>query len=83
MSVPGTAADVSISCSVPISTVPGTGPRVRNGPEDGTPAHRALSATGGVGGNLQLLVHPGKREVGFLRARLRARTSDGNQGQRP
>ncbi len=28
MSVPGTAADVAISCSDSISTVPGTGPRV-------------------------------------------------------
>ena len=40
MSVPGTAADVSISCSDAISTVPGTGPRVRGACEDGTPAHR-------------------------------------------
>jgi hypothetical protein len=42
MSVPGTAADVAISCSDSISTVPGTGPRVRNALKDGTPAHRAL-----------------------------------------
>ena len=55
MSVPGTAADVSISCSDAISTVPGTGPRVRGAREDGTPAYRALSRTGRAGGNYQLL----------------------------
>jgi hypothetical protein len=34
MSVPGTAADVSISCSDSISTVPGTGPVVWKDPLD-------------------------------------------------
>jgi hypothetical protein len=49
MSVPGAAADVAISCSVPISTVPGTGSRVLDALEDGTPAQRALYAPGGRG----------------------------------
>ena len=43
MSVPGTAADVSTSCSDSVSTVPGTGPRVRHVLENGTLAHYALS----------------------------------------
>jgi len=38
MSVPGTAADIPISCSGAISTVPGTGPRAWNQFEDGAPA---------------------------------------------
>jgi hypothetical protein len=50
MSVPGTAADVSISCSDAISTVPGTGPRFRGAREDGTPGHRAISHR--VGGDV-------------------------------
>jgi hypothetical protein len=40
MSDPGIAANVSISCSAAMSTAPGTGPGVRNVPENGTPAHR-------------------------------------------
>jgi len=51
MSVPGTAADVSTSYYDAISTVPGTGPRVRNALEDGTPAHRPLLSLG-VGAHL-------------------------------
>jgi len=47
MSVPGTAADGSISCSGAISTVPGTGPRVRNPLESGTPAHCTHSIRAG------------------------------------
>ena len=48
MAVPGTAADVAISCSDSISTVPGTGPRVRIAREIGTPAHRVLTRSGSV-----------------------------------
>ena len=47
MSVPDTAADVSTSYYDSISTVPGTGPRVRDVLKDGTSAHRAHLAPGG------------------------------------
>jgi len=47
MSVPGTAADVPISCSGAISTVPGTGPRRLSPLESDTPARRAHAAPGG------------------------------------
>ena len=49
MSVLGTAANVAISCSNTISTVPGTGSRVLDALEDGTPDQRALYAPGGRG----------------------------------
>ena len=39
---------MSISCSDAISTVPGTGPRVRDVLKGGTPAHRALPPGGRV-----------------------------------
>jgi len=55
MSVPGTAADVSTSYYDSISTVPGTGPRVRDVHKDGTPAHRAYYRSGWVGRNVQRL----------------------------
>ncbi len=43
MAVPGTAANAAISCSITISTVPGTGPRFRDELSDGTPDQHAPS----------------------------------------
>jgi len=60
MSVPGTAADVSTSYYDSISTVPGTGPRVRNASEDGSPAHRAPSLPAGGG---SWILYPGGRWI--------------------
>ena len=68
MSVPGTAADVSISCSDAISTVPGTGPCVLDALQNGTSGQRALCRNGWVGDRASKIEHPASGEVEVCRS---------------